>query len=45
MKQGLSSNLFVNAEGAKSEMIFDIIMDTSSSSSVVVGIGAATSTH
>jgi len=39
IKQGLSSNLFVNAEGAKSEMIFDIIMDTSSSSSVVVGIG------
>ena len=39
LKQGLSSSLFINAEGAKSEMIFDIIMDTSSSSSVVVGIG------
>ena len=39
MKQGLSPTLFLNAEGAELETIFEIIMDASGSSSVIVGIG------
>ncbi|MEK8015603.1 MAG: poly-gamma-glutamate synthase PgsB [Candidatus Parabeggiatoa sp.] len=39
IKQGLSPTLFLNAEGAELETIFEIIMDESGSSSVVVGIG------
>jgi poly-gamma-glutamate synthase PgsB/CapB len=39
VKQGLSPTLFLNAEGAELETIFEIIMEASGSSSVVVGIG------